>query len=157
MVLRIKYQPSSSKPLTSIRTALERTCAHSDTQLGTGVFHWLPRAPLRAWFTLYRNAARQLSWSTWLFTTNSTNSLYYYIGLIIWNFLSLVRRCSYTERDPVVVATEGVERFRADKTEIIIVDTSGRHKQEEALFEEMRAISQHIVRTGICRMVFEGL
>lgn len=51
---------------------------------------------------------------------------------------------SYTERDPVVVATEGVERFRADKTEIIIVDTSGRHKQEEALFEEMRAISQHI-------------
>jgi len=48
---------------------------------------------------------------------------------------------SYTEADPVVIAEEGVEQFVKDKYEIIIVDTSGRHKQEGALFEEMQEIS----------------
>lgn len=47
---------------------------------------------------------------------------------------------SYTERDPVVVAEQGVNQFKKDKYEIIIVDTSGRHKQEDALFEEMRMV-----------------
>ena len=45
--------------------------------------------------------------------------------------------CSYTETDPVVIAQEGVERFKKENYEIIIVDTSGRHKQEDSLFEEM--------------------
>ncbi|XP_065198213.1 signal recognition particle subunit SRP54-like [Sycon ciliatum] len=49
---------------------------------------------------------------------------------------------SYTESDPVVIAQEGVEKFKKDGFEIIIVDTSGRHRQEEALFEEMLQISQ---------------
>ncbi len=49
---------------------------------------------------------------------------------------------SYTERDPVVVAEMGVEQFRAEKYEIIIVDTSGRHKQEAALFEEMQQVAK---------------
>lgn len=49
---------------------------------------------------------------------------------------------SYTERDPVRVAEEGVEKFKAENFEIIIVDTSGRHKQEAALFEEMQAVAQ---------------
>ena len=48
---------------------------------------------------------------------------------------------SYTEADPVVIAEEGVEQFISDGYEIIIVDTSGRHKQEGALFEEMQEIS----------------
>jgi signal recognition particle subunit SRP54 len=48
---------------------------------------------------------------------------------------------SYTEADPVAIAQEGVEQFIKDKYEIIIVDTSGRHKQEGALFEEMQEIS----------------
>eukprot|EP00584_Thalassiosira_punctigera_P017384 CAMPEP_0172548408 /NCGR_PEP_ID=MMETSP1067-20121228/17709_1 /TAXON_ID=265564 ORGANISM="Thalassiosira punctigera, Strain Tpunct2005C2" /NCGR_SAMPLE_ID=MMETSP1067 /ASSEMBLY_ACC=CAM_ASM_000444 /LENGTH=587 /DNA_ID=CAMNT_0013335619 /DNA_START=87 /DNA_END=1850 /DNA_ORIENTATION=- len=48
---------------------------------------------------------------------------------------------SYTEADPVVIAEEGVERFASDGYEVIIVDTSGRHRQEEALFEEMQEIS----------------
>ncbi|KAG1180119.1 hypothetical protein G6F70_002009 [Rhizopus microsporus] len=48
---------------------------------------------------------------------------------------------SYTETDPVTIATEGVEKFKAEKFEIIIVDTSGRHKQEAELFEEMKQIS----------------
>ncbi|KAL1936641.1 hypothetical protein VTP01DRAFT_775 [Rhizomucor pusillus] len=48
---------------------------------------------------------------------------------------------SYTETDPVAIALEGVEKFKADKFEIIIVDTSGRHKQEAELFEEMKQIA----------------
>lgn len=52
---------------------------------------------------------------------------------------------SYTETDPVTIATEGVEKFKAEKFEIIIVDTSGRHKQEAELFEEMKQISAAVV------------
>eukprot|EP00581_Thalassiosira_minuscula_P010568 CAMPEP_0183713174 /NCGR_PEP_ID=MMETSP0737-20130205/8105_1 /TAXON_ID=385413 /ORGANISM="Thalassiosira miniscula, Strain CCMP1093" /LENGTH=446 /DNA_ID=CAMNT_0025941925 /DNA_START=97 /DNA_END=1434 /DNA_ORIENTATION=+ len=48
---------------------------------------------------------------------------------------------SYTEADPVLIAEEGVERFVSDGYEVIIVDTSGRHRQEEALFEEMQEIN----------------
>eukprot|EP00557_Chaetoceros_sp_GSL56_P010997 CAMPEP_0176478308 /NCGR_PEP_ID=MMETSP0200_2-20121128/1116_1 /TAXON_ID=947934 /ORGANISM="Chaetoceros sp., Strain GSL56" /LENGTH=524 /DNA_ID=CAMNT_0017874235 /DNA_START=28 /DNA_END=1602 /DNA_ORIENTATION=- len=51
---------------------------------------------------------------------------------------------SYTEADPVLIAEDGVEQFIRDKYEIIIVDTSGRHKQEGALFEEMQEISAAI-------------
>lgn len=36
----------------------------------------------------------------------------------------------------------GVEQFKEEKYEIIIVDTSGRHKQEAALFEEMEEVSR---------------
>jgi signal recognition particle subunit SRP54 len=55
---------------------------------------------------------------------------------------------SYTETDPVAIALEGVEKFKAEKFEIIIVDTSGRHKQEAELFEEMKQISSAVVRTS---------
>jgi signal recognition particle subunit SRP54 len=53
--------------------------------------------------------------------------------------------CSYTEVDPVVIAQDGVEMFKKEGFEIIIVDTSGRHKQEESLFEEMLQVSNAIV------------
>jgi signal recognition particle subunit SRP54 len=48
---------------------------------------------------------------------------------------------SYTEADPVKIAAEGVEQFRREGYEIIIVDTSGRHKQETALFAEMEQVA----------------
>ncbi|BES93399.1 signal recognition particle [Nesidiocoris tenuis] len=51
---------------------------------------------------------------------------------------------SYTEVDPVVIAQDGVEMFKKEGFEIIIVDTSGRHKQEESLFEEMLQVSNAI-------------
>lgn len=51
---------------------------------------------------------------------------------------------SYTEVDPVVIAAEGVDKFKKEGFEIIIVDTSGRHKQESSLFEEMLSISNAI-------------
>uniref|UniRef100_A0A7S4LA90 signal-recognition-particle GTPase n=1 Tax=Paramoeba aestuarina TaxID=180227 RepID=A0A7S4LA90_9EUKA len=49
---------------------------------------------------------------------------------------------SYTEADPVKVAKDGVDGFREEGFEIIIVDTSGRHKQEEGLFEEMVQVQE---------------
>jgi signal recognition particle subunit SRP54 len=51
---------------------------------------------------------------------------------------------SYTEVDPVVIAQDGVDMFKKEGFEIIIVDTSGRHKQEESLFEEMLAVSNAV-------------
>jgi len=51
---------------------------------------------------------------------------------------------SYTEVDPVVIAQDGVEMFKEENFEIIIVDTSGRHKQEDSLFEEMLAVSNAV-------------
>lgn len=46
--------------------------------------------------------------------------------------------------DPVAIADDGVQKFREEKMELILVDTSGRHKQEEALFEEMTQIEETI-------------
>jgi len=48
---------------------------------------------------------------------------------------------SYTETDPAVIAADGVALFREQKCDLIIVDTSGRHRQEASLFEEMRAVA----------------
>lgn len=45
----------------------------------------------------------------------------------------------------MAVAYEGVEMFRNELFDIIIVDTSGRHKQETELFDEMQQISNSIV------------
>lgn len=46
------------------------------------------------------------------------------------------------ESDPVRIASDGVEQFRKDKYDIILVDTSGRHKQEDALFDEMQQVQE---------------
>jgi signal recognition particle subunit SRP54 len=48
---------------------------------------------------------------------------------------------SYEETDPVLLAREGVAKFQAEKFEVIIVDTSGRHRQEVELFDEMKQIA----------------
>ena len=49
---------------------------------------------------------------------------------------------SYTETDPAQIAAEGVSKFKEEGYEVIIVDTSGRHMQEESLFEEMEQVAQ---------------
>lgn len=51
---------------------------------------------------------------------------------------------SYTESDPVVIAQDGVEKFKSENFDIIIIDTSGRHKQEDSLFEEMLMLSNTV-------------
>ena len=48
---------------------------------------------------------------------------------------------SYSEADPVSIAEEGVSRFKKEGFELIIVDTSGRHKQETELFDEMQQVA----------------
>ena len=53
---------------------------------------------------------------------------------------------SYTETDPVVVARDGVEQFKSEGFDVIIVDTSGRHKQEAELFTEMIEVADTVVR-----------
>ncbi|OCF39981.1 signal recognition particle protein SRP54 [Kwoniella heveanensis CBS 569] len=62
---------------------------------------------------------------------------------------------SYTETDPVAIAALGVEKFRKERFDVIIVDTSGRHKQESELFEEMVAIGE-AVRPDMTIMVLDA-
>lgn len=54
---------------------------------------------------------------------------------------------SYLETDPVKVASDGVKKFKEDMFDIIIVDTSGRHKQEQSLFDEMVQIGDEVQPT----------
>ena len=62
---------------------------------------------------------------------------------------------SLTQTDPAVVAAEGVARFRKEKFEIIIVDTSGRHQQEADLFAEMVQV-QNAIKPDQTIMVLDG-
>ena len=39
---------------------------------------------------------------------------------------------------------QGVEKFKKEGMDLIIVDTSGRHKQEQSLFDEMQAIVEAV-------------
>ena len=51
---------------------------------------------------------------------------------------------SYTETDPVAIAAQGVAKFKKERFDVIIVDTSGRHKQESELFKEMVQIGEAV-------------
>ncbi len=51
---------------------------------------------------------------------------------------------SYTETDPVSIAAQGVAKFKKERFDVIIVDTSGRHKQESELFKEMVQIGEAV-------------
>jgi signal recognition particle subunit SRP54 len=39
---------------------------------------------------------------------------------------------------------QGVDKFKKEGMDLIIVDTSGRHKQEQSLFDEMQAIVEAV-------------
>lgn len=43
--------------------------------------------------------------------------------------------------------------FKKESFEIIIVDTSGRHKQEDSLFEEMLQVANAVVRKYVSYFV----
>ena len=51
---------------------------------------------------------------------------------------------SYEVTDPAEIAATGVRVFQKSGQNLIIVDTSGRHSQSEALFEEMKAITSRV-------------
>ncbi len=46
--------------------------------------------------------------------------------------------------DAVEIAGEGVDQFEDDSKDVILIDTAGRHRKEEALMEEMEEISQEV-------------
>lgn len=83
---------------------------------------------------------------------NATKARIPFYGRYLVDFFSscysMIFTCfynSYTEVDPVVIAQEGVDMFKAENFEFIVVDTSGRHKQEDSLFEEMLQVSNAVV------------
>jgi signal recognition particle subunit SRP54 len=51
---------------------------------------------------------------------------------------------SYEVTDPAAIAFDGVQVFQQSQRDVIIVDTSGRHAQSEALFAEMRGIADRV-------------
>jgi len=57
------------------------------------------------------------------------------------------------ERNPVKVASTGLEKFR--KYDVVIVDTAGRHKDEESLIKEMKMLEK-AVRPDEVIMVIDG-
>ncbi|KAM0789152.1 hypothetical protein ACM66B_000003 [Microbotryomycetes sp. NB124-2] len=74
--------------------------------------------------------------------------------LLVLLVLTLARH-SYTETDPVAISLAGVTKFRSERFDVIIVDTSGRHRQESELFEEMVQISQ-AVEPDMTVLVLDG-
>jgi len=44
------------------------------------------------------------------------------------------------ENNPVKIASDGVNIFIEQNYEVILIDTSGRHKQSEELFKEMKEV-----------------
>ena len=48
------------------------------------------------------------------------------------------------EKDPLAIAERGVETLRKDRFDLIIVDTSGRHKQSDELLNEMEQVAARI-------------
>jgi signal recognition particle subunit SRP54 len=58
-------------------------------------------------------------------------------------------------KDSVKVAKKGVKHFKEQKTEIILIDTAGRHKEEKGLIREMKQIAKEIKPTEII-LVIDG-
>lgn len=56
-------------------------------------------------------------------------------------------------KDSVKVAKKGVQHFKDQKAEIILIDTAGRHKEEKGLIKEMKQIAQTIKPTEIILVV----
>jgi signal recognition particle subunit SRP54 len=48
------------------------------------------------------------------------------------------------EKDSIKVAKKGVKHYQSQKTELILVDTAGRHKEEKGLIREMQQIAKAI-------------
>lgn len=61
------------------------------------------------------------------------------------------------ELDPVKVSKEGIEKFKREHFELILVDTSGRHTQENDLFLEMKEIIKNIKPDNIIFVVDAGI
>lgn len=56
-------------------------------------------------------------------------------------------------KDSVKIAKKGVSHFKSKKTEVIFVDTAGRHKEEKGLIREMKQIAKALKPTEIILVV----
>lgn len=61
------------------------------------------------------------------------------------------------DTNPVTVAKSGVERFKKDNFDLILVDTSGRNTQESELFREMNEIIKEINPSNIIFVMDAGI
>ncbi|KAI3966530.1 hypothetical protein MKW92_018166 [Papaver armeniacum] len=61
---------------------------------------------------------------------------------------------AYMKSDPVKIATEGVERFKKENCDFIIVDACGCLQQEASLFEEMRQLAESMV--NLCSLLLSS-
>ncbi|MDK2384017.1 MAG: AAA family ATPase, partial [Candidatus Korarchaeota archaeon] len=57
--------------------------------------------------------------------------------------------------DPVRIMRDGLERFRKEKYNVVIVDTAGRHKEEEGLMKELREYYEE-VKPDMVILVVDG-
>ncbi len=57
--------------------------------------------------------------------------------------------------DPIRIMRDGLERFRKEKYNIVIVDTAGRHKDEEGLMKELREYYE-AVKPDMIILVVDG-
>ncbi|KRH93105.1 Signal recognition particle, subunit Srp54, partial [Pseudoloma neurophilia] len=61
------------------------------------------------------------------------------------------------EKDPVIVSRNGIDKFKKDNFNIILIDTSGRHTQENELFKEMIQIKEEIKPNRIILVLDSGI
>ncbi|MCX8200736.1 MAG: signal recognition particle protein Srp54 [Candidatus Caldarchaeum sp.] len=47
-----------------------------------------------------------------------------------------------SNNDPVKIAANGLQFFKQQNTEVVIIDTAGRHRQQESLMEEMKSLEK---------------
>ncbi|MEM4311971.1 MAG: signal recognition particle protein Srp54 [Nitrososphaerales archaeon] len=58
-------------------------------------------------------------------------------------------------KDPIALAKLGIEHFKAQAKNLIIIDTAGRHKEEKGLLDEMNKISKEI-KPDLTLLVIDG-
>lgn len=56
--------------------------------------------------------------------------------------------------NPAKVARQGIEKFRKENRDLIIVDTNSRHNHYTSLFEEMSQIAKIMVCFHACSLRF---
>ncbi len=59
------------------------------------------------------------------------------------------------ERDAITIATKGVECLSKQKCNVIIIDTAGRHKDQQSLMQEMKMLEENIKPNEIM-LVLDG-
>ncbi len=59
------------------------------------------------------------------------------------------------EKNPEKIAKNGVEKLRKETLDVIIIDTAGRHKDEKALMEEMKRLSE-VVKPDEILLAIDG-